>query len=188
MRAPLIRLIEPGSRTALRPATTPDGLIDLRAAPLDPVPDRPRHYAVARVGAASGTQFEVRAIPGPRACPPGAVIVTYGPATTPGSAPGQVAVVVSLAQAARCTTVALWPDLNAAWPEIIRPTVAFAARTTAPVRATRVVGRSRRAGRAARTAPDPGPGPAPEQVNLAPAQGRYAAASPPVIGRSQLVV
>jgi hypothetical protein len=125
------RLIEPGERTAIRTEPGPDGSIDLRTLPLDPNPDSARHFAVAAVGAGIGSQFDAREIPGPAHCPPGAVLVTYGPPTAPGATPDQVAVVVGLAErgqaATKVTTVALWPGLNPAWPEIVRTSVVFAA-------------------------------------------------------------
>jgi hypothetical protein len=119
------RLIEPGSHTPPRPHPAPDGLIDLRTVPLDPIPDPARHYAVTSVGSTIGTEFEAREILGPQSCPSGAVLVTYGAATAPGSGPGHVAVVVGLAERGQIATIALWPSINSAWLEIIRPSVVF---------------------------------------------------------------
>jgi hypothetical protein len=117
------RLIQPGSHTPPRTAATPNGLIDLRTVPLDPIPDPARHYAVASVGVTIGTEFEAREIPSPNSCPPGAVLITYGAAT----APGQVAVVVGLAESGQIATIGLWPSINAAWPEIARTSAVFGA-------------------------------------------------------------
>lgn len=122
------RLIEPGERTAPRTAPGPDGLLDVRTLPLDPIPEPARHFAVATVGAALGTRFEAYEIPAPHACPPGAVLITCGAATAPGSAPDHVSIIVGLAETGgRFATAALWPSLGFAWPEIVRTTVVFAA-------------------------------------------------------------
>ncbi len=122
------RLIEPGERIPPRTAPSPDGLLDIRTLPLDLIPEAPCHLAVAAVGAGLGTQFEGYQIPAQHACPPGTVVISYGPATTPGSAPDQVSVIVGLAVGpGYVATAALWPALGYAWPEIVRTTVVFAA-------------------------------------------------------------
>jgi hypothetical protein len=121
------RLIDPGERTTPRTAPGTDGRLDIRTLPLDLIPELARHLAVAAVGAGLGTQFEGYEIPAQHACPPGTVVISYGPATTPGSAPAQVSVIVGLAvEPGRVSTAALWPALGYAWPEIVRTTVVFA--------------------------------------------------------------
>lgn len=125
---PRTRLIEPGERTALRTAPTGDGLLDVRALPLDPSPTAACHITVATLGAGFGTQFEGYAIPAQYAAPPGAVVISYGAATTPGSAPDHVSVIVGLVlKPGYVATAALWPALGYAWPEIVRTTAVFAA-------------------------------------------------------------
>ena len=122
------RLIEPGERTVPRIAPSPDGLLDVRTLPLDLIPETARHIAVSTVGAALGTQFEGYEIPAQHAAPPGAVVISYGAATTPGSAPDHVSVIVGLViKPGHVATAALWPALGYAWPEIVRTTAVFAA-------------------------------------------------------------
>lgn len=122
------RLIEPGERTTPRTAPTPDGLLDVRTLPLDLIPETPRHIAVTAVGTQLGTQFEGYEIPAQHAGPPGAVVISYGAATTPGSAPDHVSVIVGLViKPGYVATAALWPALGYAWPEIVRTTAVFAA-------------------------------------------------------------
>jgi hypothetical protein len=122
------RLVEPGERTTPRTAPSADGLLDIRTLPLDLIPEAARHIAVAAVGADLGTQFEGYEIPAQHACPPGTVVISYGAATTPGSAPDQVSVVVGLVlKPGYVATAALWPALGYAWPEIVRTTAVFAA-------------------------------------------------------------
>jgi hypothetical protein len=121
------RLVEPGERTEPRTAPGTDGLLDIRTLPLDVIPEAARHLAVAAVGAGLGTQFEGYEIPAQHACPPGTVVISYGAATTPGSAPDQASVIVGLAvKPGYVVTAALWPALGYAWPEIVRTTVVFA--------------------------------------------------------------
>lgn len=121
------RLVEPGERTPPRTAVSADGLTDIRTLPLDLIPEAPRHIAVAAVGAGLGTQFEGYEIPAQHACPPGTIVISYGAATTPGSALDQVSVIVGLAvKPGYVATAALWPALGYAWPEIVRTTVVFA--------------------------------------------------------------
>ncbi len=130
MPAPLTRtrLIEPGERTTPRTAPTRDGLLDVRTLPLELIPETGRHIAVATVGAALGTQFEGYEIPAQHVGPPGTVVVSYGAATTPGSAPDHVSVIIGLVvEPGFVATAALWPALGYAWPEIVRTTVVFAA-------------------------------------------------------------
>ncbi len=125
---PRTRLIEPGERTTPRTVPTRDGLLDVRTLPLDLIPDPARHIAVATVGADLGTQFEGYEIPAQHAGPPGTVMISYGAATVPGSAPDHVSVIVGLTVApGRVATAALWPALGYAWPEIVRTTVVFTA-------------------------------------------------------------
>ena len=121
------RLIDPGERTTPRTVPSTDGLLDIRTLPLDPIPEVPRHIAVAAVAVDLGTQFEGHEIPAQHAAPPGTVVISYGAATTPGSAPDQVSVIVGLAvKPGRVATAALWPAVGYAWPEIVRTTVVFA--------------------------------------------------------------
>jgi hypothetical protein len=121
------RLIEPGERTEPRTAPSAHGLLDIRTLPLDLIPEAARHIAVAAVGADLGTQFEGYELPAQHACPPGTVVISYGAATTPGSAPDHVSVIVALAiKPGHVATAALWPALGYAWPEIVRTTVVFA--------------------------------------------------------------
>ena len=125
---PRTRLIEPGERTALRTAPTRDGLLDVRALPLELIPESARHITVITVGAGLGTQFEGYEIPAQYAAPSGAVVISYGAATTPGSAPDHVSVIVGLVlKPGYVATAALWPALGYAWPEIVRTTAVFAA-------------------------------------------------------------
>ena len=125
---PSTRLIEPGERTTPRTTPTQDGLLDVRTLPLDLIPETARHIAVATVGAALGTQFEGYEIPAQHAAPHGAVVISYGAATTPGSAPDHVSVIVGLViKPGHVATAALWPALGYAWPEIVRTTAVFAA-------------------------------------------------------------
>lgn len=125
---PRTRLLEPGERTTPRTAPAPDGLLDVRTLPLDLIPETTRHIAVATVGTQLGTQFEGYEIPAQYAGAPGAVVISYGPATTPGSAPDHVSVIVGLViKPGYVATAALWPALGYAWPEIVRTTAVFAA-------------------------------------------------------------
>lgn len=125
---PRTRLIEPGERTTPRTIPTPDGLLDVRTLPLDLIPEAARHIAVAAVGVGLGTQFEGYEIPAQHAGLPGTVVISYGPATTPGSASDQVSVIVGLTLSpGYVATAALWPALGYAWPEIVRTTAVFAA-------------------------------------------------------------
>lgn len=123
------RLIEPGERTTPSTAPTPDGLLDVRTLPLDLIPQTPRHIAIATVGAQLGTQFEGYEIPAQHTGPPGTVVISYRAATTPGSAPDHVSVIVGLVlEPGYVATAALWPALGYAWPEIVRTTAVFAVR------------------------------------------------------------
>lgn len=123
------RLIEPGDRTTPHTAPTRDGLLDVRTLPLDPIPDSFRHIAVAIIGEQLGTQFEGYEISVQHAGPPGAVVISYGAATTPGSALNDVSVIVGLVfKPGYVATAALWPALGYAWPEIVRTTAVFALR------------------------------------------------------------
>jgi hypothetical protein len=129
---PRTRLIEPGERTTPRTTPTRDGLLDVRTLPLDLIPESARHIAVAAVGAELGTQFEGYEITAQYVGPPGAVVISYGAATTPGSAPDHVSIIVGLViKPGHVATAALWPALGYAWPEIVRTTVVFAAQQQA---------------------------------------------------------
>lgn len=122
-------LIEPGERTTPRITQNPEELLDVRTLPLDLIPKTTRHVAITTVGAQLGTQFEGYAIPDQHAGPPGAIVISYRAATAPGSAPDHVSVVVALVvEPGYVATVARWPSLGFAWPEIVRTTVVFAAR------------------------------------------------------------
>jgi hypothetical protein len=126
------RLIDPGTRTPPRTDTDldPDGLIDVRTLPLEPVSRDPRCYAITAVGAEIGTEFQARELLGP---PPftalrGRVLLTLAPANPPGPRPGLVSVAVFLAGPHGIEPVAVWPALDASWPEITRTAIVFAAR------------------------------------------------------------
>jgi hypothetical protein len=123
------RLLEPGSHLQARGNPGPGGLLDIRILPLDPIPEAARRIAVTTVGADLGTEFEGYEIPAQHVGPPGLVVISYGAATTPGSAPDRVSVIVGLTLGpGRVATAALWPALGYPWPEIVRTTVVFAAR------------------------------------------------------------
>ena len=124
------RLLEPGSHLKARRNPGPGGLLDIRVLPLDPLPPHPRHHAVTAVGASIATEFDAREIADPDAAPPGTVLISYQQAHPLGGQDGLVAVTVLLAVAGQGQpdAVAVWLELGAAWPEIVRPSVVFAAR------------------------------------------------------------
>lgn len=123
-------LIDPGIHAIWCRHPRPGGLIDIRTLPLEPAPAEPRHIAVVGVGARLGTEFDGREITDPHHVLPGAVIITYAPANPPGPRPGLVAVMVLIALPGHDepATLAVWPGLDHAWPEIVRTSVIFAAR------------------------------------------------------------
>ena len=124
------RLIDPGIRTPPRPPPAPDGLIDIRTLPLEPVPTTPRLIAVTAVGVHLGSTFDGHEIDELDNVLPGAVLLSYQGANPPGPRPGLVSLAVHLALAGQQNpdTVAVWPGLDVAWPEIARTSVVFAAR------------------------------------------------------------
>jgi hypothetical protein len=124
------RLIEPGTRTPPRLVATSDGLLDVRIFPLEPAPSKPRLYAIVAVGTETGTEFQARELSAP---PPftalrGTVLLTVAAANPPGARTILVGVGVYLAGSGGIEPVALWSALDAAWPEIVRTSVVFAAR------------------------------------------------------------
>lgn len=93
------RLLEPGAHLKARSNPGPNGLLDIRTLPRDPLPQRLRHLAVTAVGVSIATEFDAYEIVDPDAAAPGTVLISYERARLIGGRDGLVAVTVLLAVA-----------------------------------------------------------------------------------------